>query len=92
MIYCKKCKNKLSFFNIYELRDVDCKRIGIFCNICGRDTEERLKEDRFIEEYKNNRIYLKDGRYYPYWECQYFFNSLEEVKVRIDDWCTGVMV
>jgi uncharacterized ParB-like nuclease family protein len=39
---------------------------------------------RWVADYNNNKIYEKDGKYYPYWECHYYFNTLEDCKKRID--------
>lgn len=46
---------------------------------------KKIKTERFAEEYNDHNIYFKDGLYYPYWECQYAFDTLEGVKKRIDD-------
>jgi len=38
----------------------------------------------FVENYKSNDIYKKDGRFVPYAHCHYYFKSLEDCKKRID--------
>jgi hypothetical protein len=38
-----------------------------------------------VEEYKGNKIYCVDGGYMPYFDCLYYYNSLEECRKRIDE-------
>jgi hypothetical protein len=71
--------------NIKRLADLDGKKLGVFCNECFTAVEQEIKDKRFVEEYKGNKIYSLDGNYAPYWECQYYFKSLEDVRVRIDN-------
>ena len=49
---------------------------------------EALLQFHFAEEYNGNQIYCVDGRFVPYWNCHYYFNTLEECKARID--CKGI--
>jgi len=87
MLYCKKCDGHLGHYceNGKRVFDVGYERLGLFCKTCAEIVENDLKNKRFVEEYKGNQIYLKDERYFPYWECQYFFNNLDDVKIRIDN-------
>ncbi|PXY54430.1 hypothetical protein CIT14_07340 [Virgibacillus profundi] len=65
--------------------DVDCERFGIYCRRCAMVDTEKLQSKRFVEYYKDNAIYMKEGNYYPYWECPYHFKNIEDVRARIDD-------
>lgn len=38
-----------------------------------------------MEEYKGNKIYCVDGKYMPYLECDYWYDSIDGVKDRIDN-------
>lgn len=87
MMKCKQCGKDLGYFNEngYIVFDVDFQRVGSFCQEHGINVENSLKEKRFVEEYKGNKIYSKDGVFFPYWGCQYFFDNLKDTKVRIDN-------
>lgn len=90
MLKCKKCSKELNFTefvngNFKKVLDVDLKKVGIFCKEHGEEIEEELKSERFVEEYKGNKIYCKDGKYIPYWECHYYYKSLKDVRNRIDN-------
>lgn len=79
---CKKCGIDLTFSNISTERDVDNKPIG-HCRECGELKLAELKKERFVETYQGNDIYIKDGRYYPYWGCMYSFDLIEDCRARI---------
>lgn len=87
---CKKCNEGLSFKSIYRVTDLDFSRVGFYCRECGEQTEEELRSERFIEEYKGNKIYCKDGKYTAYWQAGYFFLSIEDTRARIDNSDVGV--
>ncbi|MCA1026985.1 hypothetical protein LCM23_12865 [Cytobacillus kochii] len=89
MLKCKQCNKELSFReftngNYKKVLDVDLEKIGLFCKEHGEEVEFNLKEKRFVEEYKGNKIYSKDNKFIPYWECDYYFKSIDDVKERID--------
>lgn len=87
MLKCKQCGEDLGHYCQYGYRvfDLGLKKVGLFCEEHGRLVEENLKAKRFVEEYKGNKIYMKDGNYYPYWECPYYFDNLDDVRTRIDN-------
>ncbi len=87
MIACKQCGKDLGFFAEYGYRvfDVGMERVGLFCKEHSNELEKKLKNKRFIEEYKETSIYMKDGKYFPYWDCLYYFDNLDDVKIRIDN-------
>lgn len=84
---CKRCNKDLGEFNRYGriAFDVDYKDLGMFCIECKDIVENELKKQRLVETYKDNEIYVKDDRYYPYWKCLYHFKNIEDVRARIDD-------
>jgi len=84
MSNCKNCNKELNWKNLKGLYDVDHSPIGLYCKDCFDSIETNLKESRFIEEYKSCNIYCKDNKYYPYWDCHYYFNTIEGVRDRID--------
>lgn len=82
----KCCDGKSDFGkNISRVRDVDGESIGVYCTKHGKQQEDLLKEKRFVEDYKENTIYFKDGCFYPYWGCRYFYLTLDACKNRIDN-------
>ena len=93
MLKCKECGKDLGHFNEYGVRvfDVGVVHVGVFCTEHGEIVENESKQKRFVEEYKGNKIYMKNGQYYPYWECQYSFDNLKNVKIRIDNSHTAVI-
>lgn len=71
---------KIKYLN-GEAGSIDRKINTPVCSIkCKQQNEDRY----FVEEYKGNKIYCVDGKYMPYLECEYWFESLEDVKKRID--------
>lgn len=82
---CEKCGVRVSISNICtNLRDIDGKRLNAHCRECGEITLSELKKSRFVETYKGNDFYEKDGRFSPYWGCSYYFISLEDCRKRTD--------
>lgn len=54
------------------------------CNSCTNEYVDTVKRMYYVETYNNHDIYKKDGMYYPYWDCQYCFDNLQDCKDRID--------
>lgn len=85
--YCGK-ENVFGFRNHFP---VIGGRKKVFCN---EKCYEKYKEQFFIEEYHENKIYkfILDNKpfYVPYFEAAYGFNSLEDCKKRIDSKCAVV--
>lgn len=84
-INCKECVIELTFMNIRRLEDLDGTKIGMYCNDCFPAAEAKIKLQRYVETYKGNEIYCKDGQYAPYWQAPYYFKSLEDARIRIDN-------
>lgn len=53
--------------------------------ICSEECKIKNEDQYFIEEYKGNKIYCVNGRYMPYLECEYWYDSIEGAKNRIDN-------
>ena len=53
--------------------------------MCSEECKQKNEEQYFIEEYKGNKIYCVDGRYMPYIECDYYYDTIEGVRDRIDN-------
>jgi hypothetical protein len=65
--------------------DIDGEKVkGYYCGDCHDYAQATLMNERFVENYNGNTIFAKDGKYSPYWECHYYFKTLEECRIRID--------
>jgi DNA-directed RNA polymerase subunit RPC12/RpoP len=83
---CKKCGKQVTVADLIRYVDCDGERLkGLYCSECNKNRFEGLVKERVIEVYHNNQICLKDGRYYPYWGCAYYFDTLEGARKRIDN-------
>ena len=78
--------------DIHAIRDVDGTLIGLYCPKHYSNAKKKIEAERFVERYKENDIYFKDGRYYPYWGASYYFLTLQDVRRRIDDVVCGIIV
>lgn len=70
---------------INKLIDVDGEKIkGLYCGNCVSKAHDDLMDSRFVEEYGGNRIYHKDGMYFPFWTSPYHLKSIEDCRLWID--------
>ena len=53
--------------------------------VCSIKCKQKNEERYFIEEYKGTNIYCVNGRYMPYLECDYWYDSIEGIRERIDN-------
>ena len=53
--------------------------------VCSEECKQKNEEQYLVDEYKGNKIYCVDGKYMPYLECEYWYDSIEGVKNRIDN-------
>lgn len=53
--------------------------------VCSEECKKKNEEQYFVEEYKGNKIYCVNGKYMPYLECDYWYDSIDDVKNRIDN-------
>mgnify|MGYP001375894678 FL=1 len=84
---CRLCNDKLLPYgqNLKRIFDVGNTYVMTTCSNCCDKETEKLKQERFVEEYKGENIYFKDGLYFPYWEAPYTFDDIEGAKERIDN-------
>ncbi len=91
-IKCKCCKEVLptdTFENyakdIHKITNVDGARLrGLYCTGCVDFAQAQIMNESFVEVYKGNQIYRKQGGYTPYWGCNYYFDTVEDCRLRID--------
>ena len=80
---------KTTLFGNFKIRDVDgnIKNINRKLNkpVCSEECKQKNEEQYFIERYKGNNIYCVDGKYMPYLECEYWYDTIDKVKERIDN-------
>ena len=89
-IKCIKCDVKLTFQTMNtRFTKISGKRLRS-CHKCGEVLEKEMKAELFVEHYNGNDIYCFDGKYVPYWGCDYYFTTLEDCKNRIDSKCAVV--
>ena len=53
--------------------------------MCSIKCKQKNEEQYFIEEYKGTNIYCVNGRYMPYLHCDYWYDSIEGIRERIDN-------
>lgn len=84
---CRDCGEKLLPYgqSLDRVFDVGYEYIKTTCKECAIEITDKLKQKRFVQEYNGETIYYKDGLYYPYWEAGYAFETLEDVKERLDN-------
>ena len=80
---------KTTLFGTFKVRDTDGKinTINRKMNkqVCSEECKQKNEEKYLVDEYKGNKIYCVDGKYMPYLECDYCYDSIEGVKNRIDN-------
>jgi hypothetical protein len=68
----------------HKLRDVDFEKIkGYYCSECYEASLLKLKNKRFVERYKGQEIYFKEGNY-SLWQSASYCKSLEDLHNWID--------
>lgn len=80
---------KTTLFGNFRIRDVDgnIKIINRKTNkpVCSEECKTKNEEQYFVEEYKGRKIYCVNGRYMPYLECDYWYDTIEGVRDRINN-------
>lgn len=80
---CNVCGKQMPMFHKGCVETYNPKyRIHMF--VCSDECKEKWEAQYFVEEYKGNRIYCIDGKYVPYLNCKYYFDTIEACKERID--------
>lgn len=80
---------KTTLFGTFKVRDVNgniqiVDRLS-YKPVCSEQCKSENENQYFVEEYKGQKIYCVDGKYMPYLECDYCYDSVEGVKNRIDN-------
>lgn len=86
---CKNCSKPFDMRSFLTreariVRDLDFSSSGAYCSDCFHEACVKIKESRFVEEYKGEKIYQKDGRYAPYWGSSYAFDNIDDCRKRMD--------
>ena len=80
---------KTTLFGNFKIRDVDgeIKTINRKVNksVCSEECKLKNEEQYFVEEYKGRKIYCVNGRYMPYIESDYWYDTIKGVRGRIDN-------
>lgn len=78
---CDCCQEDLKTYSSKFV--VGIERIKV-CESCADDYVNKVKRKYYVETYNGHDIYTKDGMYFPYWDRQYCFPSLQDCRNRID--------
>lgn len=80
---------KTTLFGIFKIKDINgnIKTVDRKPNkpVCSEECKQKNENQYFVEKYKENNIYCVNGRYMPYLECDYWYDSIEGVRKRIDN-------
>lgn len=80
---------KTTLFGNFKIRDVNgnIKTINRKINkpVCSEECKQKNEEQYFVEEYKGRKIYCVNGRYMPYIESDYWYDTIKGVRDRIDN-------
>lgn len=76
-------------FGTFKIKDINgnIKTVDRKLNkpVCSEECKQKNENQYFVEKYKENNIYCVNGRYIPYLECDYWYDSIEGVRKRIDN-------
>lgn len=80
---------KTTLFGSFKVKDMNgnIQTVNRKLNkpVCSEECKQKNEEQYIVEEYKGNKIYCVNGKYIPYLECDYWYDSIEGVKNRIDN-------
>jgi hypothetical protein len=80
---------KTTLYGDFKIRDMNgnIEHVDSKINkpVCSEECKQKNENQYFVEEYKGNKIYCVDGKYMPYLDCEYWYDSIEGVKNRIDN-------
>lgn len=92
MATCQCCNkvsdNPFSMQRMYGIADTKMSRA---CPECAEGYFESVKTKYFVEKYKGNSIYEYAGKYFPYWDAHYCYDTIESCRNRIDMRTVAVM-
>ena len=80
---------KTTLFGDFKIKDIYGNIVTIHRllnkTVCSEECKDNNEDQYFVEEYKGNNIYCVNGKYMPYLECEYWYDTIEGVKDRIDN-------
>ena len=80
---------KTTLFGDFKIKDIYGNIVTIHRllnkTVCSKECKDKNERQYFVEKYKDNNIYCVDGKYMPYLECEYWYDTIEGVKDRIDN-------
>ena len=80
---------KTTLFGTFKIKDINgnIKTVDRKLNkpVCSEECKKKNENQYFVEKYNGNNIYCVNGRYMPYLECDYWYDSIEGVRKRIDN-------
>ena len=80
---------KTTLFGNFKIKDMDgnIQTVNRRINkpVCSEECKQKNEEQYFVEEYKGNKIYCVDGKYLLYLDCEYWYDSIDGVRNRIDN-------
>ena len=80
---------KTTLFGTFKVKDINGNINTVDKNInkpvCSEECKQNNENQYFVEKYKGNNIYCVNGRYMPYLGCDYWYDSIEGVRKRIDN-------
>lgn len=76
--------HKTTLFGTFKIKDINgnIKTVDRKLNkpVCSEECKQKNENQYFVEKYKGNNIYCVNGRYMPYLECDYWYDSIEGVR------------
>lgn len=80
---------KTTLFGDFQVRDIDgiIKKTDrlIYKPVCSEKCKQ-LNENKYLaEEYKGSKIFCVNGRYMNYLEAEYYYDTIEGARHRIDN-------
>lgn len=80
---------KTTLFGYFKIKDIYGNIVTthrlLNKTVCSEECKDNNEDQYFVEEYKGNNIYCVNGKYMPYLECEYWYDTIEGVKDRIDN-------
>lgn len=81
--------SKTTLFGNFKKKDINGNIITfnrrVNAPVCSEECKRKSEEQYFVEEYKGSKIYCVDGKYMPYLECDYWYDTIDGVKDKIEN-------
>ena len=82
---CECCGKEMVGWTLRRMYGIGYTKTSKACEECHEEYFEQVKSQYFVEEYKGNKIYEWDNRYFPYWDATYAYDTIEDCRTRIDN-------